>query len=128
MKANGSRREEREEKISRKNQVRPPVGAERKTVGRRGAGRWAGGRRRGWGGGRCGAGRARAGGAAWCPRSRSLGRAAPLAPTPAAPRVRHVSASTLHVQSAQVSAPDRNRASAPAADLRAGTEPHAAQG
>ncbi|CAH0720674.1 unnamed protein product, partial [Brenthis ino] len=35
MKANGSRREEREEKISRKNQVRPPVGAERKTVGRR---------------------------------------------------------------------------------------------
>ncbi|GBP72491.1 hypothetical protein EVAR_59305_1 [Eumeta japonica] len=33
MKANGSRREKREEKISRKNQVRPRSGAERKTVG-----------------------------------------------------------------------------------------------
>ncbi|CAH2086668.1 unnamed protein product [Euphydryas editha] len=45
-----------------------------------------------------------------------------------AARSHHVSAPTLHVQSAQVSAPDRNHASAPAADLRAGPDPHTAQG
>ncbi|CAG4908762.1 unnamed protein product [Colias eurytheme] len=71
-----------------KNQVRPPVGAERKTVGRRGAGKGG----RGGVGVAVDAGRAvralaRRVGRVGTPRSRSLGRAAPLAPTPAAPRV-----------------------------------------
>lgn len=107
--------------------MRPPVGAERKTVGRRGR---AGGGGVGWGGGRCGAGRARAGWRveplAWGSLTRP--RRSSRADAGRAARSRHVSAPTLHVQSAQVSAPDRNRASAPAADLRAGPDPHAAQG
>ncbi|CAF4774737.1 unnamed protein product [Pieris macdunnoughi] len=103
MKANGSRREEREEKYHGKNQVRPPVGAERKTVGRRGAGCRAAIWVISEVGGYYSAVAKVADlsafplGSAFSPRSvaalvgtrssRSLGRAAPLAPTPAAPRV-----------------------------------------
>lgn len=90
MKANGSRRKEREEKISRKKSGASPGRCREKNS--RASRRWAGGavaQRWGGGGGRCGAGRARAGwrvGRVGTLRSRSLGRAAPLAPTPAAPR------------------------------------------
>lgn len=144
-----------------KNQVRPPVGREKQSVGRWGVGAGVGG------GGRCGGralgGRAcaqTAGGAAGAarspaahsqrprrssPASRSAPPVrAPLASTPrraltalAAGSVRaaaaaaarfHVVPTTLHVQSAKVSASDCDRESDPAADLRAGPELHAAQG
>ncbi|CAG5012336.1 unnamed protein product [Parnassius apollo] len=133
MKANGSRREEKGGKnITEKIRCVPRSGAERKTVGRRGGGRgcrpppgW-----RSMRGGPC---------ARWLRHSHAR-RSAALGPLGTRPRCfsradagraarsRHVSAPTLYVQSAEVSAPDRNRASAPAADLRAGPDPYAAQG
>lgn len=149
MKANGSRREEKGGKnITEK--IRCVPRSERKTVGR--ASREVGG----GGGGRSmrGAGAGRATRARTCPRRRRAGRrphsqrhrrsslvsaspsaplraaAAPLAPTPARaarPNTR-VSASTLHVQSAKVSASDRHRESAPAAFTRDRPDLHVVQG
>ncbi|KPJ07855.1 hypothetical protein RR48_12697 [Papilio machaon] len=139
MKANGSRREEKGGKnITEKIRCVPRSGAERKTVGRRGGGRGWAVARGARGGGRCGAGRARAGSGTRTLGSAPLGTALGIlgtrprcfsrADADRAARSRHVSAPTLYVQSAQVSAPDHNRASAPAADLRDGPDPHAAQG
>lgn len=137
-----SRREGRK-KYHGKNQVRPPVG--RKTVGWAMGGWWAGV----GGGGRCG-GRALGGRRVRDPapgRARGAGhthdgpaelaRRRPHSPprrrlsrADAGPRranTHSVPDPTVHVQSAKVSATDRNRESDPAADSR-GTDLHDAQG
>ncbi|KAG7307158.1 hypothetical protein JYU34_007306 [Plutella xylostella] len=146
MKANGSRREEREEKISRKKSGASPGRCrEKNSVAGRGGRRWWQ-RRRGRGaGGRCGGGRGRCACAA-CPRhAAATARHTPRArrPDPPRPECRRSAAAaglaalsthardrlpTLHVQSVKVSASHSQRESAPAPDLQAGSHLFTAQG
>lgn len=139
MKANGSRREE--EKISRKKSGASPGRREKQSVGRRG--RWAGVGVVG----RCGGRGAALGGRRV--REPAPERSAAPATLPAAPSLTlvaasvpalsttparaarhsrvHLSRSTLHVQSAQLSA-SHPHDSAPAAFFRDGTHLHNVQG
>lgn len=153
MKANGSRREEREEKISRKKSGASPGRCREKNSVSVCAGGGGGGGRRSMRG--AGAGRRRvrepAPGAARtgrhsprarphdnppraeCPdpaRSPSLTAAAAAAAGPGPRRATTLprATPTLHVQSVKVSASDRQRESAPAPDLQAGSDLLTAQG